>query len=346
MNTVDSYSKAPKIFELKNACGTTIRIMDWGASILDVIVTLSKTGEQRNLVLGTSPEYYGNQHVYLGATIGRVANRTNKGSFKIGCNQYQITMRQGDKHGLHGGFVGFDKKRFTAKKYSKQDLILSTISPDGDQGFPGELILDVHYTLTDNNELIINYHATASALTPINITNHSYWNLDNNQIPEKTTIKNHKLTIFTDTYLPLNNEGIPLGEFAKVNDSIMDFRNPKMLNEVTCVPTILVPTKGLDHPYVFNNTPKDCKIKLESSDSNVSMEMYTDYPASHVYTSNYFDGTPSRIPNNYYKDYSSIAIEPEFYPNAINTPAFQDKCPLCGPNSEFNRFICFKFITK
>lgn len=347
MTSIDSYSSNPQIFELSNSNNTLVRIMDWGATILDVIVTLPSSGQQRNLVLGTLPDNYSNQLIYFGATIGRFANRIQNGQFKIDGTSYQITIPSWSKHALHGGINGFDKKRFTLVNKTKDSITLALVSPDGDQGFPGEVTLTVCYTLTDNNELQINYQATSTALTPINITNHSYWNLDGyTDEPEKCTIRNHKLKINTDTYLPLDNEGIPLGTFAKVDNSIMDFRNAKPLTEVTKVPKELKTTKGLDHPYVFRNKANECKISVESCDGLVTLQMYTDYPAAHVYTANYLNEAPSRKPHRKYNDFGAIALEPEYYPNAINTQAFAKDCPVCGPKQDFKKFITFKIITK
>ena len=345
-NPKDIYSSNPTIFTLKNKKRTVIKIMDWGATILDVSVYIPSTNEQRSLILGTEPSKYNEQGAYMGATIGRVAGRIENAQFKLNRQTYRIPLFQNTKHSLHGGQMGFDKKRFTDLDYNQSSISLCLKSPHLDEGFPGNLNLIVNYKLTDNNEFIIEYYAKTDIETPINVTNHGYWNLDKKTCsPSDYSIKEHKLRIESDRYLELSANSIPTGNFLNVENTIMDFNKPKILkNAVEYLAETFI-QNGLDHCFILKDKHSVAPVELISSDDKVKLTVNSNYPSVQVYTSNFFNKEPSLVPNVTYSNYAAICIEPGYYPNAINTPLFTEKNPTLKPGEDFNKFIQFKFET-
>lgn len=343
-------------YTLSNDHGTKVKITNLGATLLDVIVNIKSTNEQRSLILGTTLDNYSKQHVYMGATIGRFANRIANSSFSIDDIEYKITPRPCDVertaahcpvHTLHGGAHGFDKRLFELSMLTPNSITLTTLSKDGDQGFPGDVNLAVTYTLTNENELKIEYFATSTKKTPVNITNHAYWNLNGEANNPNASNNGHIVKINTDTYLPVKPDGIPTGEFKSVENSVFNLQEPTEITSELLANDALKDTKGFDHPYVFRtHTTSKPIITCESKDSLVQMIIKTNYPACHFYSANYFKGTPSRNENQTYEDYSSLAFEPEFYPNFVNQDEFKLDCPLVEPNKPLKKFICFKFIVK
>lgn len=345
-NYHDFYSSNPKIFSLKNKNNTEVKIMDWGATILDIVVYIPSTDEFRSLVLGTSPENYSNQQCYMGSTIGRVANRIKNASFKLKGVEYKLDVPLGAKHCLHGGLKGFDKYRFTVLSQGTNNICFSILSPNGDQGFPGNVNLIVNYHLNDLDELTVNYAATSDEQTPLSITNHTYWNLDKkSETNSDCNIYKHKIRVNANNYVELNDQGFPNGKTPSVEDTIFDIRKEKILEDLIKAP-VLKHNNGIDNAFVFHKTFDEANVVLKSSDDLVKLEVRTDYPSAQIYTANFFANQPSRLENKPYKDHAGIAIEPSYYPNHANERIFLRDNPLCSPDRPLRRFISYKIITQ
>jgi aldose 1-epimerase len=209
------------LYTLKNSHGMTAKIMTAGA-LLTELHTADRDGNFKTVVLGfDNLEQYLKGHPFFGAIAGRYANRIAKGKFSLDGKEYTLATNNGKNH-LHGGKVGFDKKNWSAQELpDKNAVAFSTTSPDGDEGYPGNLKVTVTYTLTDDNELVIDYHATTDKKTVINLTNHSYFNLAGSG-----TVLDHELEIAADQYTPVDAELIPTGELASVKGTPLDFTTP------------------------------------------------------------------------------------------------------------------------
>lgn len=191
--------------------------MDWGATLLSARVPMPD-GSVRETLLGcASPEQYVNQSAYLGASVGRYANRIAKSAFELDGERYSLLSSQGENQ-LHGGPEGFDKRRWKIVQQNDREVLFSLDSRDGDQGFPGNLTAFAHFTLADDNRIAIEYRAKVDKPCPVNLTNHAYFNLDGNQCD----VRNHTLQILADAYLPVDEMGIPYQGLKAVSGTSFD----------------------------------------------------------------------------------------------------------------------------
>ncbi len=323
----------------------SVTILNEGATITSVKVYLSSLNTWRELTLGTTEERYRTQRAYLGRTVGRVANRIANGRFQIADKTYYIPTFSNTPHSLHGGKTGFDKKIFVVSKHTPTSLTMHVTSPDGEEGFPGNVALTVHYRL-QKNTLTIEYQANTDHITPLNITNHTYWNLDGTaDTPQQCSILQHKLACKADCYLPIDKESIPTGVIATVANTAFDLQHMQVIEDIVHKQDYLA-THGLDHAWVFSSPAmQDHLVTLVSSDEQVTMQVTSSYPAVQLYTANFFQGTPSRS-EAIYQDFAGIAIEPEYYPNFMNNAQFLTNCPLCASNTTFWQCLNFTFSTK
>ena len=208
-----------ELTELHNKTGMSVTLMDWGATWLSAVLPL-KDGEKRELLLGCqTPADYLHQAAYLGATVGRYANRIAHAQITVEGKTLNLLPNQGPNQ-LHGGPEGFHARRCQKIKQDERQVTYQLHSPNGDQGFPGNLTAEVQYLLTEDNRLEIHYQAQVDKTCPVNLTNHAYFNLDG----EGLDVRAHRLQLFADRYLPVDSEGIPSGELANVEKTGMDFR--------------------------------------------------------------------------------------------------------------------------
>lgn len=202
--------------------------MDWGATLLSARVPMPD-GSVRETLLGcASPEQYVNQSAYLGASVGRYANRIAKSAFELDGERYSLLSSQGENQ-LHGGPEGFDKRRWKIVQQNDREVLFSLDSRDGDQGFPGNLTAFAHFTLADDNRIAIEYRAKVDKPCPVNLTNHAYFNLDGNQCD----VRNHTLQILADAYLPVDEMGIPYQGLKAVSGTSFDFRSGKPSHRIS-----------------------------------------------------------------------------------------------------------------
>ncbi|MDK2886224.1 MAG: aldose 1-epimerase [Thermosipho sp. (in: thermotogales)] len=324
-------------YSLTNKNSLTVKIINYGGIITNLWVP-DKSGTFHDVVLGfnTLEEYEKfNSNYFFGAIIGRYANRISNGRFSIDGNTYQLSINEEKYHNtLHGGFKGFHTRIFKAYPLKTPDgpsLILNYLSPDGEEGFPGNLNVEVRYILTNKNEFIVEFKAITDKPTIVNLTQHSYFNLSGSG-----NISNHKLQINSDFITPVNEKLIPTGEFKPVKNTEYDFKNPKILGK------LLSQNYGYDINYVLNKTENELKFaaKLESLDTGISMEIFTTKPGLQLYTGNYLNGIVGKLGLKYDK-FSGICLEPQFFPDSPNIKNFPKV--VLYPNKIYKHKIIYKF---
>ncbi|EAX00367.1 galactose mutarotase [Homo sapiens] len=309
-----------------------VDIISWGCTITALEVK-DRQGRASDVVLGFAElEGYLQKQPYFGAVIGRVANRIAKGTFKVDGKEYHLAINK-EPNSLHGGVRGFDKVLWTPRVLSN-GVQFSRISPDGEEGYPGELKVWVTYTL-DGGELIVNYRAQASQATPVNLTNHSYFNLAGQASPN---INDHEVTIEADTYLPVDETLIPTGEVAPVQGTAFDLRKPVELGKHLQDFHL----NGFDHNFCLKGSKeKHFCARVHHAASGRVLEVYTTQPGVQFYTGNFLDGTLKGKNGAVYPKHSGFCLETQNWPDAVNQPRFPPV--LLRPGEEYDHTTWFKF---
>jgi len=314
--TIDG--QAVYLFRLVNNRGTSVEIISYGATIKSIYITDEKE-IIKNILLGYDTlEDYLSDNNYIGATIGRYANRISNASFSIDGKTYFLDKNDGNNCN-HGGFCGFNKKLFS-HKIEKDKLVLFVESADGEAGFPGNMFMTVSYSLSEENELKIDYTVTADRTTPVNITNHSYFNLSG----EKDILK-HQLKIESDSYLESDKQFLPTGRILRMEDNPgLDFRS---FSEI-----------GKNYNSYFIAREKNDKLKklatLRGVRSGVSLEVYSTMPGIMIYTGDYLSG--NHLP------FSGISLEAHGFPDSPNRPEFPQS--VATPHKAWQETIVYRFI--
>lgn len=306
--------------ELINSRGTYVKIFNYGAIINKFIVKNAK-GEMQDIVLGfdTFDEYlnpaYLTQYPYLGTIVGRYANRIKNGRFTIDGEDYQLAQNAGTDT-LHGGIEGFDKKVWDVVEVGEgpqSSVTLQYESVDGEENFPGNLIIDLTFELTENDELILSYEAETDQATAINLTHHGYFNLS----PEGGNIKNHKQQIFASNYLEQDSNYSVTGKLIPVEGTQMDFTKSKAIGQDWDE------EEGYDQTYVLDKIYGDLSLatKTIEEESGLILSVYTTEPVAHLYTSKYLDVKNGKGGRDY-GSFGGFCVETQHHPNAINIPEF------------------------
>jgi aldose 1-epimerase len=309
---------AVDVYTLTNARGMRAKIMTYGATLTELHVP-DKSGRLGDVVLGFDTlEPYVKGHPYFGSTVGRVANRIARGRFTLDGREYALAVNNGPNH-LHGGRKGFDKRvwKASAKKSADGPAVQFTYtSPDGEEGYPGTLKATVVYTLTDQNALRIEYAAATDKATPVNLTNHSYFNLGG-----KGDVLGHQVTLAASRYTPVDQTLIPTGEIATVRGTPFSFLTPRAIGER--IKQVGGEPNGYDHNFV---TDAEGRFALaarvcEPATGRV-LEMYTDEPGFQFYTGNFLDGTLRGKGGVVYDKHAGFCLEAQHFPDAVNQPSF------------------------
>lgn len=325
------------LYTLTNNNGTQVKISNYGGTITS-FVTKDKDGKSSEIVVGfDSLSTYLQHPPYFGATIGRYGNRIANASFKLDGETYKLNANDGPNT-LHGGLKGFDKVVWTPSDIdaSQPQLSLSYLSKDGEEGFPGNLTAKVTFTLSDNDELKIEYHASTDKATPINLTNHSYFNLSGNV---DNTILNHTLQLDADGYTPVNSQLIPTGEIKPVKGTPFDFTTAKQIGK-----DFDAVEGGYDHNFVLNNYNNQVRkvATLSDSISGRSLEVYTDQPGIQFYSGNFLDKTFNNRDGKPIGLHSALCLETQHYPDSPNQPNFPST--ILKPGDELNSMTLYKVV--
>lgn len=319
--------KEVKIFTLTNAEGMVAKVTEYGA-ILVSITAPDKDGNFKDVTHGYDTlEGWLSNTSYFGATVGRFGNRIAEGKFELDGKTYELATNNdpgGMMCALHGGIEGFDKvlwKGESFEKDSERGVKLTYVSADGEEGYPGELTVEVTYTLTDENELVWEAKATTDAPTVLNIVHHSYWNLSGDPT---TSINDHELTLYADKYLPTNAGLIPTGKPAPVEGTPMDFTEATAIGErVEADFEALKLGGGYDHAWVLNETPDEDlskAAKVKDPQTGRVLEISTNQPAIQFYGGNFLDGTATGKDGVAYEHRTALCLETENWPDAPNNP--------------------------
>ena len=326
-----------QIITLSNKQGMSIKLSNWGATWLSC--ELPVAGQNREVLLGCKTfEQYAQQDAYLGATIGRYANRIANATIKVNKKSYSLTANQGVNQ-LHGGKLGFDKQLWHIQSQADKQVTFALISPDGDQGFPGEIKVEVTYKLTDDNQVIISFNAITTKTTPVNLTNHAYFNLDGETSKD---ILNHTLQVNADFYLPVDRDGIPNSDLVSVSHNDMDLRIPRLISDKLLQSPERQITSGYDHAYLLDKL-QPIAAHLISADKKVKMNVTTTLPALQIYTGNFLQHTPNRH-NGEYHNFAGIALEAQFLPDSPNHPDWPQPSCFLEPNQTYHHQICYQFM--
>jgi aldose 1-epimerase len=305
------------LYTLINSKGTQITITNFGG-IVTSWVSADKNNIKSSIVLGyDSLSGYLATHPYFGAIVGRYGNRIAKGKFSIDSVAYTLAINNGPNH-LHGGLKGFDKLVWepTVENDSVPSLMLSYLSKDGEEGYPGNLKVDVHYTLTDEDELKIEYNATTDKKTVINLTNHSYFNLTGDVT---NNILDHVLQIDADHFTSVDSTLIPTGEITPVSGTPFDFTQPNKIG--LRIDSI---KGGYDHNYVLNKTDASLTkvITVSEEKSGRVLEVFTTEPGVQFYTGNFLDGKLKTSDGKSIGQHAALCLETQHFPDSPNEPSF------------------------
>ncbi|MBE5921807.1 MAG: galactose mutarotase [Lachnospiraceae bacterium] len=334
------------LYTVTNKNGVVAAFTDFGAILVSLTVP-DKNGGMADVVLGyDNVESYYDNGPNFGATIGRHANRIGKATFTLNGKEYKLDLNDGNNN-LHGGFNGYHKRVWNATSYvtaAGETMEFTYHSPDGDQGFPGNLDISVKYTLTDDNEIVIAYDATSDADTVINLTNHSYFNLAGHASGD--TLK-QKVWIDSDEFTFADEESIPNGEIRKTAGTPMDFSVMKPIADgIDADYDQIVWGKGFDHNWILKTVPGRLSLvaTMVDEESGRAMDVYTDLPGMQFYSGNFLDGTEIGKGGVPYIQRSGVCFETQYYPNAINVPEFSQ--PVLKAGETYRTATVYKFYVR
>jgi len=326
-----------------NAHGLEMRVTDYGARLVALSVP-DRQGKLANVTLGfDSVSGYVRHTAYFGCTTGRYANRIGQGKFMLDGREYTLARNNGN-HSLHGGKTGFDRVIWKSTEVSQtgaSGVRFTHVSPNGDEGYPGELTTAVTYWLTDENELKIEYEATTNSPTVLNLTNHAYWNLGGAE--SGRDILGHILHLAADEFLAVGEGMIPTGEKTKTAGTFMDFATPKPIgSRIAEADRTFAPPGGYDHCYVLRKgSPGALALaaRVEDPASGRVMEVRTTEPAVQFYSANFLDGSAT---NGGYKQRAAFCLETQHYPDSPNQPAFPST--VLRPGQNYRQTTIHKFL--
>lgn len=324
------------LYTMTNSNGMSVKVTNYGGIVTSVLVP-DKDGKMGDVVLGFDDlQSYLDGHPYFGCIVGRYGNRIANGKFTIDGKEYTLAVNNGPNH-LHGGIKAFDKVVWNAKEKNSLDsltLVLKYTSPDGEEGYPGNLKVRVAYVLTNDNELKVIYQAKTDKATPINLTHHSYFNLGGSQ--EDAT--DHVLRLSSERYVAVDENLIPTGELTEVSGTPMDFRSPTPIGE-----RIDLVEGGYDHTYVLNTDGKMAMVaEVFDPQSGRAMEVYTSEPGVQLYTGNFLDGSLTGKNGIVYNQHYGFCLETQHFPDSPN----QDNFPstILKPGETYGYTTIYKFL--
>lgn len=338
-----SHGEEATLYTITNGNGMKVSFTDFGANIVSIIVPDAK-GKTVDVNLGyENLAGYEQNAPGLGSFIGRHANRIGGARFTINGKIYDLDKNDGENN-LHSGFIGYNNFMYDTEVYEDEDIAsveFSRLSPHMEQGFPGNLDITVTYSLTESNELVIEYLAVSDRDTIVNFTNHSYFNLAGHN---SGSILDHKVWIKANQFTPTTKDKIPTGELRDVSGTPMDFRSLKRIGQdINADYEPLRIGEGYDHNYVLdiNGTEVEKVAELVEEKSGRRMEVFTDMPGMQFYTGNYLYPLKNTKDQATYNRCQGVCFETQFFPNSCNTPTFPS-C-LLKAGKEFDSVTIYKF---
>jgi aldose 1-epimerase len=326
-----------RLYRLRNKSGLTVKFLNYGGIVTEILAP-DRAGESANIVLGygSVAEYESPAGRYVGALIGRFANRIAGGRFRLEGTDHDLAVNNG-RNALHGGMRGFDRQLWSVTLDHASSATLRHVSPDGEEGYPGNLVVTVTYTLTETNEFIIRYQATTDKATVINLTHHGYFNLSG---AEGGTIQDHVLMVNAASYLAVDENLLPLAQPAGVAGTGFDFRTPTPLGQRLSSddPQIRL-VNGFDHNFVLTKTGDGSEAQLAARVhdpvSGRVLECLTTEPGLQIYTRNLVHGAEA--------PHGALTLETQHYPDSPNRPDFPSV--VLRPGESFDSMTVFRFST-
>lgn len=338
--------QAVDLYTLTNALGMEVRAMTYGGIIVSIKVP-DRTGKADDVALGfDSLEGYLAGHPYFGALIGRYGNRIGQARFSLDGVEYKLAVNNGP-NGLHGGLKGFDKVVWQAESFDKKDsvgVVFSYTSADGEEGYPGNLKVQVTYTLTDKNELIFDYHATTDKATPVNLTNHTYFNLAG---AGRRDVLGHDMMINADSITPVDATLIPTGEIRSIAGTPFDFRQATPIGQrIEADDEQIKFGGGYDHNFVLNRKGDGLSLaaRVREASTGRVLEAYTTEPGVQFYTGNFLDGTKTGKGGQVYKRRFGFCLETQHFPDSPNKPGFPST--ILRPGKVYASRTMYKFLVE
>ncbi len=335
--------KKTDLFILKNKCGNEVALTNYGGALLTIMVP-DKNGKHANVVQGhdTIDKVINSHEPFLSTLIGRYGNRIAKGKFNLDGKEYQLAVNNGPNH-LHGGPTGYHARIWDAEQTDQQTVVMNYLSVDGEEGFPGNLKMEVTFSFTDDNELIIDYKGTTDKKTIVNMTHHGFFSLSGLANPT-ATVDNNIVTINADHYTPMDEVSIPTGEIAPVAGTPMDFRTPQTVgSRINDKFQQLIYGAGYDHCYVLNKKePGELTFAAKCVEPNSGrvMEVYTTEPGVQVYTANWHNGFEG-AKGATFPARSAICFEAQHFPDSPNKGHFPSV--VLNPGETYTQRTIYKF---
>jgi len=335
--------KKISLYTLKNKNGLIAQITNYGAIIVSLYVP-DRTGIFADVVQGydTISEYINGNGPYMGAVCGRCANRIGNGKFTLKGKEYTLAVNNGPNH-LHGGITGFNKVVWDVVKKSSSSVHMKYVSRDGEEGYPGKVKITVTYTLTDNNELQLDYHATTDKTTVVNLASHSYFNLGGEG---SGSIYDQELMINADFFTPTDDSNVPTGEIRPVKGTPMDFTAPRKIGDGIDQDDIQIKYgAGYDHNWVLRHRTGTLGLAVVAHDqkSGRQMEVFTTQPGVQLYTANWIDNEIGKDSKKYQRRWA-FCLETQHFADAINKPHFPST--ILNPGEEYKHSCIYKFSVK
>jgi len=339
------------VFTVTNDRGMSMRVTNYGG----IITSLWAPGRNgtEDVVLGFDSlgdylsDAYAGSNPYFGALVGRYGNRIDEAQFSLNGQTYTLDANNGPNH-LHGGEPGFDERVWRADPFEKRDsvgVMLRYTSPDGEEGYPGRLETQVTYALTDNNELVLDYRATTTKATPVNLTQHSYFNLDGEG---DGTILDHELMVDAETFTPVDSTLIPTGEFRPVEGTPFDFRAPTRIGaRIDQKNHQLNIAGGYDHNFVLARQDRDSlhlAARVYDPDSGREMTVLTTEPGVQFYSGNFLDGSLVGKRGTAYQQHAGLALETQHFPDSPNQPDFPST--ILRPGETYTSQTVYRFSVR
>ena len=333
--------KTMELFTLKNANGLVAQITNYGGKVIN-LWTPDKNGDYADIVIGyeTSAEYLKTTEIYYGTLIGRYGNRIAKGQFTLNDSVYTLAKNNGENH-LHGGIKGFNNVVWDAKKTDDQTLELTYLSVDGEEGYPGNLNVKVVYKLTDENELKVEYWATTDKPTPVNLTQHSFFNLKG---AGNGDVNDHIVLIMADSYTPVDSTLIPTGEIATVDGTPFDFRTPTAIGARINDNHIQMKFgNGYDHNWILTKaeTGLSYAAKVVEPASGRTLEVFTNEPGMQFYGGNFMSGNDTGKGGKVFAFRGAFCLETQHFPDSPNKPEFPST--ILNPGEKYYSVCVYKF---